>query len=161
MSRKPKAGDVDAWVFGATDIGGSTGRPSFTPDEVRASGGATPTPTDGSTGPGVPAGKIDAPAAGRWVSDQLRDGTAVVDEGAESPNDLLTTEALYAPRRRTARARPWTRCRPLTTRVVPYAYPNGTDAAPDATAAARLALARRSPDATRTTSAGGICSATW
>ncbi|MFI9192310.1 prenyltransferase/squalene oxidase repeat-containing protein [Streptomyces californicus] len=142
MSRKPKAGDVDAWVFGATDIGGSTGRPSFTPDEVRASGGATPTPTDGSTGPGVPAGKIDVPAAGRWVSAQLRDGTAVVDEGSESPNDLLTTEALYALAAANGKGAALDKVAAhLTTRVVPYAYPNGTDVAPDATAAARLALA--------------------
>ncbi len=36
MSRALRPGDVDAWVFGATDIGGTKGRPSFTPDEVRA-----------------------------------------------------------------------------------------------------------------------------
>ncbi|MFE7339618.1 peptidase, partial [Streptomyces fimicarius] len=97
MSRQPKAGDVDAWVFGGTDVGGSTGKPTFTPDEVRAGGGATPGPTDGPTGgPSVPAGEIDVPAAGRWVSAQLRDGTHVVDEGSETPNDFLTTEAAYA-----------------------------------------------------------------
>ncbi len=97
MNRKPKAGDVDAWVFGGTDVGGSTGRPTFTPDDVRAGGGATPGPTPTPTdGPSVPVGKIDVPAAARWVSEQLHDGSHVVDEGSETPNYFLTTEAAYA-----------------------------------------------------------------
>ncbi|MFD4028392.1 prenyltransferase/squalene oxidase repeat-containing protein [Streptomyces sp. NPDC058576] len=138
MSRKPKAGDVDAWVFGGTDIGGSTGRPAFTPDEVRAGGGATPGPTDG---PSVPAGEIDVPAAARWVSGQLRDGTHVVDEGAEAPDDFLTTEAAYALAAANGKGPALDKVAAhLATRVGAYAYPNGTDAAPDAAAAARLAL---------------------
>lgn len=142
MSRKPGAGDVDAWVFGGTDIGGSTGRPTFTPDEVRAGGGATPGPTDGPTdGPSVPAGEIDVPAAARWVSGQLRDGTHVVDEGAEAPDDFLTTEAAYALAAANGRGPALDKVAAhLTTRVGAYAYPNGTDAAPYAPAAARLAL---------------------
>lgn len=31
MSRTPKDGDVDAWVFGGTDVGGTTGKPTFSP----------------------------------------------------------------------------------------------------------------------------------
>ncbi|MFJ6513638.1 prenyltransferase/squalene oxidase repeat-containing protein [Streptomyces sp. NPDC091406] len=142
MSRQPKAGDVDAWVFGGTDIGGSTGRPTFTPDEVRAGGGASPGPTEDPTGgPTVPAGEIDVPAAARWVSGQLRDGTHVVDEGAETPNDFLTTEAAYALAAANGKGPALDKVAAhLATRVDSYAYPNGTDAAPSAPAAARLAL---------------------
>jgi hypothetical protein len=32
----PPAGSVDAWTFGATDIDGTTGQPSFSPNAVRA-----------------------------------------------------------------------------------------------------------------------------
>ncbi|MEW1612974.1 prenyltransferase/squalene oxidase repeat-containing protein [Streptomyces sp. NPDC088744] len=141
MSRTPEAGDVDAWVFGGTDIGGSTGRPAFTPDDVRAGGGVPPDPTDPTDGPSVPVGKIDVPAAARWVAKQLRGGTHVVDEGSESPNYLLTTEAAYALAAAGGRS-------PALDKVVArlaagtdaYAYPAGPREAPDATAAARLAL---------------------
>jgi hypothetical protein len=33
----PKAGEVEAWTFGTTDINGTTGKPTFTPASVRAS----------------------------------------------------------------------------------------------------------------------------
>jgi hypothetical protein len=57
MSYEPPPGSVDAWVFGATDINGTDGQPSFAPSAVRAtntSGGSgssttTPTPTTTST----------------------------------------------------------------------------------------------------------------
>lgn len=142
MSRQPKAGDVDAWVFGGTDVGGTTGKPTFTPDEVRAGGGATPDPTDGPTGgPSVPAGEIDVPAAARWVSGQLHDGTHVVDEGSQTPNDFLTTEAAYALAAANGKDPALDKVTAhLAGRTDAYAYPAGADEAPDATAAARLAL---------------------
>jgi hypothetical protein len=37
MGDVPKNGEVEAWVYGGTDIDGTTGRPSFTPASVRAS----------------------------------------------------------------------------------------------------------------------------
>lgn len=141
MARQPKAGDVEAWVYGGTDIGGTTGRPTFTPDDVRAKGG-TPDPSETPTdGPGVPVGKIDVPAAARWVSQQLHDGSHVVDEGSETPNYFLTTEAAYALAAAGGRS-------PALDKVVArlavgtgeYAYAAGPKEAPDATAAARLAL---------------------
>lgn len=139
MSRKLKDGDVDAWVFGGTDIGGSTGKPTFTPDDVRA-GGGTETPDPGNT-PTVPAGQIDLAAAAGWVGGTLKDGERVVDDGADTPNYLLTTEALYA----LAAADPEHADIPGATAFLAghtdaYAYPAGKDEAPDATAAARLAL---------------------
>jgi MYXO-CTERM domain-containing protein len=45
MSYRPPAGSVDAWVFGATDIDGTDGQPSFAPSAVRA--------TNTSVGPGT------------------------------------------------------------------------------------------------------------
>ncbi|MFJ9624468.1 prenyltransferase/squalene oxidase repeat-containing protein [Streptomyces sp. NPDC101181] len=142
MDRKPKAGDVDAWVFGGTDVGGTTGRPDFTPDEVRAGGGGTPGPTGGPTdGPSVPAGEIDLPAAARWVTGQLRDDTHVADPDTGAHDDVLTTEAAYALAAAGGRSPALDKVAAhLTTRTGPYAYPNGTDEAPDAPAAARLAL---------------------
>ncbi|MEU5371255.1 prenyltransferase/squalene oxidase repeat-containing protein [Streptomyces sp. NPDC005951] len=142
MSRKPRAGDVDAWVFGGTDIGGSTGRPTFTPDEVRAGGGATPGPTEDPTGgPSVPAGEIDVPAAARWVSGQLHDETHVVDEGAETTNDFLTTEAAYALAAANGKGAALDKVvTHLAGRTDAYAYPAGAEEPPAAPAAARLAL---------------------
>ncbi|MEV8007702.1 prenyltransferase/squalene oxidase repeat-containing protein [Streptomyces parvus] len=142
MSRKPQAGDVDAWVFGGTDVGGSTGRPTFTPDEVRAGGGATPGPTGNPTGgPTVPAGEIDVPAAARWVSGQLREGTHVVDEGSDTSNDFLTTEAAYALAAANGKSPALDRVAAhLSGRTDAYAYPAGADEPPAAPAAARLAL---------------------
>ncbi|MFJ4007317.1 hypothetical protein ACIPWL_28210 [Streptomyces sp. NPDC090023] len=36
MGDKPKAGEVEAWVYGSTSIDGTTGQPKFTPASVRA-----------------------------------------------------------------------------------------------------------------------------
>ncbi|MFF3093037.1 prenyltransferase/squalene oxidase repeat-containing protein [Streptomyces cyaneofuscatus] len=141
MARKPQAGDVEAWVYGGTDVGGTTGRPAFTPDDVRAKGG-TPDPSETPTdGPSVPVGKIDVPAAARWVTQQLHEGSHVVDEGSETPNYFLTTEAAYALAAAGGKS-------PTLDKVVArlaagtgeYAYTAGPKEAPDATAAARLAL---------------------
>lgn len=73
MSYQPKPGSVDLWTFGATNSAGTEGRPTFSPDSVRAhnttSGGATSAPakpTDGSgthTTAGAVPGKTSRPAA--------------------------------------------------------------------------------------------------
>ncbi|WP_405984432.1 prenyltransferase/squalene oxidase repeat-containing protein [Streptomyces sp. NBC_00872] len=138
MDREPEAGDVDAWVFGGTDVGGTTGRPSFTPDEVRAGGGG---PSEPSGPPTLPAGEVDIPAAARWLTGRLTDGERVVDEGADSPNHLLTTEAAYALAASGGGSGRLDKVTAfLTASTDAYAYPGGEDAPPDATAAARLAL---------------------
>ncbi|WP_327739206.1 terpene cyclase/mutase family protein [Streptomyces nojiriensis] len=141
MARTPKAGDVDAWVFGSTDTGGTSGKPSFSPDDVRAAGGGTdPDPTGP---PPVPPGTVDVAAATRWITGKLTDGERVVDEGATTPNYLLTTEAVYAlagadPKSPAARKTADFLAAPAHTDA--YAYPAGKAGIPDATAAARLAL---------------------
>ncbi|WFE53157.1 LPXTG cell wall anchor domain-containing protein [Micromonospora sp. WMMD1155] len=68
MSYKPKPGSVDLWIFGATDIGGTQGRPTVSPDSVRARnstpiGVATTAPPAGAPTPAQPAGG-NPPAAG-------------------------------------------------------------------------------------------------
>ncbi|MEW1632744.1 prenyltransferase/squalene oxidase repeat-containing protein [Streptomyces sp. NPDC093801] len=142
MARTPKPGDVDAWVFGGTDVGGSTGKPTFSPDDVRAGGGASPKPTD-TSGPVVPPGAVDLPAATRWLTAQLKDGERVVDEGSETPNYTLTAETALAlaaadPKSPAAAKVAAFLARPEHTEA--YAYPSGKDRAPEAAAAARLAL---------------------
>ncbi|MCL7376669.1 prenyltransferase/squalene oxidase repeat-containing protein [Streptomyces sp. 35G-GA-8] len=139
MSRIPKDGDVDAWVFGSTDVGGTTGKPTFTPDEVRARGGGT-TPGPGGT-PTVPAGEIDVPAAAQWVRDALKDGERIVDDGADTPNYPLTTESAYALAAADGKSATLDKVTAfLAAHTDDYAYPAGADQAPDAGAAARLAL---------------------
>ncbi|SCF05099.1 LPXTG cell wall anchor domain-containing protein [Micromonospora chokoriensis] len=68
MSYKPKPGSVDLWIFGATDIGGTQGRPTVSPDSVRARnsrpvGVATTAPPPGAPTPAQPGGG-NPPAAG-------------------------------------------------------------------------------------------------
>ncbi|WP_330172432.1 hypothetical protein OG875_01790 [Streptomyces sp. NBC_01498] len=51
MLHKPRPGSVDLWIFGGTDIKGTEGRPTVTPDQLRAhntrpqGGAGTPPPT--------------------------------------------------------------------------------------------------------------------
>ncbi|MFF8958517.1 prenyltransferase/squalene oxidase repeat-containing protein [Streptomyces sp. NPDC014894] len=142
MSRTLKPGDVDAWVFGGTDLSGTKGRPAFTPDDVRAEGGDPPAPGDPAA-PTVPPGTVDLPAATRWLTERLTNGQRVVAEGETAPDYLATTDVAYAlaaPDDGTPTARRIADFlgRPEHTRA--YAYPAGKDEAPDATAAARLAL---------------------
>ncbi|MFF3175794.1 prenyltransferase/squalene oxidase repeat-containing protein [Streptomyces sp. NPDC057900] len=140
MSRDLKDGDVDAWVFGGTDIGGTTGGPTFTPDDVRAGGGEE-TPDPGGSTPTVPAGEIDTTAAAAWAKGALKDGERVVDDGADTPNYLLTTEAAYALAAAEGTSATLDKVTAfLAAHTDDYAYPSGKDQAPDATAAARLAL---------------------
>ncbi|MEU9406779.1 prenyltransferase/squalene oxidase repeat-containing protein [Streptomyces sp. NPDC048281] len=139
MDRKVKDGDVDAWVYGGTDVGGTTGRPAFTPDDVRAgNGGGTPDP---STTPTGGTGRIDVAGAARWLKSGLTDGERVVDDGAGTPNYLLTTETAYALAAADGKSATLDKVTAfLAAHTADYAYPSGTDQAPDATAAARLAL---------------------
>ncbi|MEU4098353.1 prenyltransferase/squalene oxidase repeat-containing protein [Streptomyces sp. NPDC026673] len=139
MTRELHDGDVDAWVYGGTDIGGTTGKPSFSPDDVRAGGGGGPTdPTGEPTGE---PGDVDLDAAATWLRGKLTDGERIVDDGAETPNFLLTTETAYALAAADVRSETVDKITAfLTAHTDDYAYAAGKDEAPDATAAARLAL---------------------
>ncbi|MBB4795564.1 prenyltransferase beta subunit [Streptomyces nodosus] len=144
MSRKLKDGDVDAWVFGATNPGGTTGRPAFSPDDVRAGGPQAPDP--GSTPTGAP-GTIDTTAAARWLKGGLTDGERIVDDGADTPNYSLTADAAYALAAVDGKSATLDKVTDfLAAHTEDFAYPDGPDRAPDATAAARLALLAESTE---------------
>ncbi|MFC8345116.1 prenyltransferase/squalene oxidase repeat-containing protein [Streptomyces sp. NPDC057280] len=144
MDRKLGDGDVDAWVYGGTDVGGSTGAPTFSPDDVRAGGNGTPNP--GGTPTGGP-GQIDTKAAVAWLKGRLTDGERIVDDGADTPNYLLTTETAYALAAVDGRSAGLDKVTAfLAAHTTDYAYPSGTGQAPDATAAARLALLAESTE---------------
>jgi hypothetical protein len=56
MSYHPKPGSVDLWIFGATNIAGTQGRPTFSPDTVRAHNTTPVGSTSGSGGSGSGSG---------------------------------------------------------------------------------------------------------
>ncbi|MFI5655807.1 hypothetical protein ACIA71_31835 [Streptomyces anulatus] len=67
MLYKPKPGSVDLWIFGGTDIEGTQGRPTVTPDQLRAkntrpAGGDKPVPQDTRTAVPLPPGVDTGPA---------------------------------------------------------------------------------------------------
>ncbi|RSS59177.1 prenyltransferase/squalene oxidase repeat-containing protein [Streptomyces sp. WAC01280] len=143
MARQLKPGDVDAWVFGATDIGGTTGGPRFSPDDIRAgASGPAPDPSQPPV-PQVPGAEVDLAAATRWLTGRLKDGERVVDEidaylsYQATAEDVLTLAAV-APESPAAAKPAGVLGRPEHTDA--YAYPDGADKAPNSTAAARLAL---------------------
>ncbi|MFD4871660.1 hypothetical protein [Streptomyces sp. NPDC058412] len=59
MLYKPKPGSVDLWIFGGTNIEGTEGKPTVTPDQLRAknaqpTGGDKPAPKDTRTAAPLP-----------------------------------------------------------------------------------------------------------
>ncbi|MEH1163829.1 prenyltransferase/squalene oxidase repeat-containing protein [Micromonospora sp. CPCC 205539] len=144
MTQRPAPGEVEAWVFGGTDIGGTTGAPSFTPASVRANG-STPTPTPTATG-----GPTDPPAApteaqvkavASYLVGQLTDGDHVYNEAFEAV-DYQRTIAVATALAATGGQDP------TLTKIVDYLrghvdatiFPNGVSAVPHTANAANLAL---------------------
>ncbi|MEU9347669.1 hypothetical protein AB0D74_41380 [Streptomyces sp. NPDC048278] len=66
MLYKPKPGSVDLWIFGATNIQGTEGRPKVTPDQLRAHNtrpqGDTGRPASTSKAPALPPDVDTGPA---------------------------------------------------------------------------------------------------
>ncbi|GAB3938750.1 hypothetical protein GCM10027614_19420 [Micromonospora vulcania] len=62
MSYKPRPGSVDLWIFGATDIGGTQGRPTVSPNSVRAQNSR---PISATTAPAPAAPTTAAPGVGK------------------------------------------------------------------------------------------------
>ncbi|MFJ6727849.1 hypothetical protein ACIQPQ_23425 [Streptomyces sp. NPDC091281] len=69
MLYKPKPGSVDLWTFGGTNIEGTQGRPSVTPDQLRAHNtrpqGGTGRPPSGEQAPELPPDVDTGPAPER------------------------------------------------------------------------------------------------
>jgi hypothetical protein len=82
MSYHPPPGSVDAWVFGAANVAGTTGQPPFTPDQVRATNagpvGGTPTTTTTPT-----SSVASSPAVGGGSSPPVT--SAPSSPGSKSP----------------------------------------------------------------------------
>lgn len=74
MLYKPKPGSVDLWIFGGTDIEGTEGRPTVTPDQLRAHNsrpqGDVGRPASTSKAPALPPGVDTGPAPGPRVDKQ-------------------------------------------------------------------------------------------
>ncbi|MFJ9134888.1 hypothetical protein OG458_08485 [Streptomyces sp. NBC_01281] len=66
MLYKPKPGSVDLWIFGATNIEGTQGRPRITPDQLRAHNtrpqGDAGKPASTAKAPALPPGVDTGPA---------------------------------------------------------------------------------------------------
>ncbi|WP_027345761.1 hypothetical protein [Hamadaea tsunoensis] len=87
----PKPGSVDLWTFGATGDGGTSGRPSFSPDRVRAHAAASPSPAAPKPPASSPAGR--APTSTR-PSTVVSAATATpAATGTAGPSPSLSTEA--------------------------------------------------------------------
>ncbi|MFD4900678.1 hypothetical protein [Streptomyces sp. NPDC058411] len=67
MLYRPKPGSVDLWIFGGTDIGGTEGRPTLTPDQLRAHNtearGDVGKPASTERAPALPPGTGTGPKA--------------------------------------------------------------------------------------------------
>ncbi|MFJ8578341.1 prenyltransferase/squalene oxidase repeat-containing protein [Micromonospora sp. NPDC093277] len=102
MAKVPGHGEVQAWVYGGTDVGGTTGQPTFTPDEVRAAGTtppATATPTIGPGGPGAQPTPAQIAAATAFLAGNLTDGDHVYDadwETVDFTRTIVVATALAA-----------------------------------------------------------------
>ncbi|MFI6349201.1 prenyltransferase/squalene oxidase repeat-containing protein [Streptomyces sp. NPDC050560] len=139
MDRELEDGDVDAWVYGGTDVGGSTGEPDFSPDDVRATAAADPGEPSGEP-TGAP-GDIDLDAAAHWLGGTLTDGEHVDADDSGTPDYALTTDAAYALAAAGADSATLDKVTAyLTAHTADRAYPDGTGKAPDAAGAAGLAL---------------------
>ncbi|WP_380282297.1 prenyltransferase/squalene oxidase repeat-containing protein [Kitasatospora purpeofusca] len=146
-TQKPKPGEVEAWVYGGTDIGGTSGAPSFTPDSVRAknpgpSPSASPTATSTPTGP---AADGDPAAAAAWLAARLVDGDHMENwafEGPDYPRTSLTAIALAAAGTQDAALRKVVAF--LAAHTDDFLHPDGPSGKPDSRAAALLALVAES-----------------
>ncbi|MFB7129213.1 prenyltransferase/squalene oxidase repeat-containing protein [Kitasatospora sp. NPDC056273] len=103
-TQKPEPGEVEAWVYGGTDIGGTSGAPNFTPDSVRARNGG-PSPSASPSASPSPAVALSAPAGRKpdaaKGSAYLTDPSRLIDghyyEGFPAFADFgLTIDGAYA-----------------------------------------------------------------
>jgi len=96
MLYKPKPGSVDLWTFGGTDVGGTEGRPTVTPDQLRARNtrpqGAPAEPAATDRAPAPPPDVGTGPAPERATSSAPRPTTPKPSRSA-SPTPSPTPSA--------------------------------------------------------------------
>jgi hypothetical protein len=68
MSYEPPPGSVDAWVFGATNVSGTNGSPTFSPAQVRSRTGGSTATTGGAASASKMVNVASAPAQDRPAS---------------------------------------------------------------------------------------------
>ncbi|MFF2119235.1 prenyltransferase/squalene oxidase repeat-containing protein [Kitasatospora sp. NPDC058184] len=151
-TQKPEPGEVEAWVYGGTDIGGTSGAPNFTPDSVRArNGGPSPsaspsaTPTASPSPTGSPSATGDPAAAAAWLAGQLVGGDHMENwaaPGPDYPRTALTAIALAAAGTQDPALRKVVAF--LDAQTDAFLHPDGPTGAPDTRAAALLALVAES-----------------
>ncbi|MDT4901087.1 MAG: hypothetical protein QOJ78_2017 [Pseudonocardiales bacterium] len=79
---KAVAGEVEAWTYGNTDIGGTSGKPTFTPNQIRAGLPASATTSPAATPAGTPRPTADSAASKRAAADPAAQRSAA----AATPN---------------------------------------------------------------------------
>ncbi|MGW4028783.1 hypothetical protein ACWEFL_05580 [Streptomyces sp. NPDC004838] len=102
MLYRPKPGSVDLWIFGGTDIGGTKGRPTVTPDQLRAhntrpTGGGKPAPRDTRTAapppPRTDTGPAPVTSPTRTPSGRSREPAPTRTTAAPSPPASASPQA--------------------------------------------------------------------
>ncbi|QEU97032.1 hypothetical protein CP970_02005 [Streptomyces kanamyceticus] len=92
MLYKPKPGSVDLWIFGGTNIEGTKGRPTVTPDQLRArnarpTGGGNPrTPYEKQTSRPLPPNVDTGPAPERPVNEKAAPPAPKRSESTKKPS---------------------------------------------------------------------------
>ncbi|WP_422771480.1 prenyltransferase/squalene oxidase repeat-containing protein [Plantactinospora sp. WMMC1484] len=144
MEMVPGPGEVQAWVFGGTDIGGTTGRPTFTPDEVRAAGptpSPTVSPTAGPGGPGAPPTEAQIAAASSYLVGKLTDGDHVYNPDGQFVDHTRSIVVATALAASGGQDPTLTKMRDyLAAHVEAAVLPDGADGLPNQFNAANLAL---------------------
>jgi len=91
LSYQPPPGSVDAWVFGASNVSGTTGQPSFPPSAVRAT---NTSPTPSTTTSSVPSTTLGSSTS---TSSTSAETTPTSHPGTRTtvgrPGDTTTTAA--------------------------------------------------------------------
>ncbi|WP_246259622.1 hypothetical protein [Streptomyces typhae] len=96
MLYKPKPGSVDLWIFGGTNVEGTQGRPTVTPDQLRAhntrpTGGRAPAPHETKTAKPLPPGTDTGPAPERPAPEHPVPERPVTERPAPKPKPKRTT----------------------------------------------------------------------
>ncbi|MER6527380.1 hypothetical protein [Streptomyces sp. NPDC001508] len=101
MLYKPKPGSVDLWIFGATNVEGTEGRPTVTPDQLRAHNtrpqGDTGRPTSTSKAPELPPDVDMGPAPERPATSPSPKPKKPSPSPSPSPTRTLTPSPSTSP----------------------------------------------------------------
>jgi hypothetical protein len=101
MLYKPKPGSVDLWIFGGTDIGGTEGRPQFTPDQLRArntqSKGDTGKPASTHRASALPPGTDTGPKAPERNTPTPSKSASTSAKPSRSPSPAASASASPSP----------------------------------------------------------------